>query len=355
VVTSVLSATGKIYLPTETQLVAPVCDNELEVNPTISTSHAVNVEGKLIDGLGHRYPHIDWIWLEQNKTSLLATTIPASAQKNLSWQNGLRNAPEYKLENVLPGSYTLHSIRFDEISDRAETIIPIDVYDSDLNVDIVSDSPYQIHGSIRFDARSFPLLGKNPFRIIVYPIAPAKAASMSVAKVARDGIFTVSALPEGRFRLAFENLPEPFYIKAARQGAVDVLKEGIKVSGKLSAPLVVVVGSDGGDINGSVRTVDGTNRLATIVLIPHRTGVLRSNLYKVVQADENSQFRMHGVAPGNYELYAWPPETISRRDYFDPEFIRHFQGQVTPVQIGSAGAVTVTLQLLSRPNQPLLQ
>jgi hypothetical protein len=128
---------------------------------------------------------------------------------------------------------------------------------------------------------------------------------------------------------------------------VDVLKNGVTVSGKLPTPLAVVIGSNGGEVHGMVQPVDPKSDPATIVLIPRSTGVLRSDLYKVVKADEGGQFRIHGVAPGNYEIYAWPPDDISRRDYFDPEFMKHFQGRGTPVQMGSHADVTVTLQLLS--------
>ena len=346
VATGITAAAAQVYVPSETPLVQPSCNDELHANIAVSKGRAVKIAGKFVDGLGHRYPHMDWVWLENSRTSAFTASIPNPFRKNLSWQNALRNAAGYRIEDVLPGHYTLHGVRFDEISERAETIIPIEVRDADLNVDIVSDRSYQLNGVIRLNTGRLPLPRNTRFRLVVFPVPPTPPASAPIADASADGTFGFSSLPAGKFRIGLENVPESFYIKSARQGTVDVLKAGIIVPGKTAASLVVVIGNDGGIINGSVRTADGSNGSAKVVLIPRPAGTRRVDLYKVAYTDGSGNFQIRDVAPGDYQIYAWPREDLSGRDYFDVEFMKYFQDRGTAVRITARAEVSIELQML---------
>jgi hypothetical protein len=189
-------------------------------------------------------------------------------------------------------------------------------------------------------------LNLKPLILNAHPIEPPNAPRIPSAQIARDGTFELTSLPAGTLRLSFENVAEPFYIKSAQQGTIDVLKDGITLPSKVSTTLLVSIARDGGQITGTIRAVDGSHEPAEVVLIPQGAGLLRSDLYKTAESDANGEFQIRGVAPGPYEIFAWSAEDVSRRDYFDPEFMKHVQGRGTPVQMGGHGQGNVTLSLL---------
>jgi hypothetical protein len=143
--------------------------------------------------------------------------------------------------------------------------------------------------------------------------------------------------------MSFEAMPVPFYVKSVRRGAANV-QNGIAVPGKSSESVTVIISGNGGYVSGMVANVTMKDA-ATVVLVP-RNGPGRPNLYRVTKADAHGFFDMRGIAPGDYEVYAWPPEEIARRDYFDPSFVKMFQGRGTAVQVGSYGDIRVQLDLL---------
>jgi len=240
----------------------------------------------------------------------------------------------------------LHSYRFDEISNRDETVIPIEVRDRDLTVDVVSEISHAVSGRIRFDGSRLPPEGVTQLWLAARPIGQSNGIPIPGVRIRRDGTFGFPSLPAGKFRLSFENVPEPFYIKSVQQGNLDVLKDGLTIPGKTVSSLVVAVGDDGGQITGAVRARGGDEDPVEVVLIPERPGILRSDLYKVADVDENGQFHLGGVAPGRYQIYAWRQENVTRRDYFHPEFMHHFRERGIPVQMGSRGDIKVVLQVL---------
>ena len=341
IVTGTVSGDQKIYVPVEVPVTSNSCEGGIRADIAVGSGGPLTIQGELIDGLGHRYPHIDWIWLEPDGPSISSGTIPPAAVKNLGWQNGRRNQAEFQIENILPGKYTIHDVRFDEISHRAETVVPIEVRNHDLKVDLVSEASYPLSGHVTFDGPRFLFGGTY---VAVHPQQSKPVAAIPAAQVAPDGSFGFESLSAGTFALSFVNIPDPFYIKSVRRGTVDLLQHKITVPASSSESLTVTISGDGGRLSGTVDDVI-TQDAATIVLVP-KDRPTRTDLYRVSKADATGFFEMRGVAPGDYEVYAWKSGEIERRDYFDAGFLKMFQGHGTPVRIGSYSDIRIKLQLL---------
>jgi hypothetical protein len=344
IVTGTVSGDQKIYLSVEVPVTSTSCEGGIRADIAVASGEPVTIRGELIDGLGHRYPHIDWVWLEPYGPSISSGIIPPSALKNLGWQNGWRNQSQFRIENIPPGKYTIHDMRFDEISHRAETVIPIEVRDHNLKVDLVSEGSYALSGHIMFDGPRFLFSGRDLAYVAVRPLQVKPVATIPAATVNPDGSFGFESIPAGTYALSFEDIPDPFYLKSLRRGTVDLLQNGIVVPASSSESLTVIISGDGGRLSGSVTGVTSEDA-ATIVLVPKDRPV-RTDLYRVKKTDATGFFEMRGVAPGNYEVYAWKPEEIARRDYFDPDFLKMFQGRGTAVRIGSYSDIRVELDLL---------
>jgi hypothetical protein len=75
--------------------------------------------------------------------------------------------------------------------------------------------------------------------------------------------------------------------------------------------------------------------------VEHRSSY---DLYKVVTTAKDGSFRMVGIAPGEYSLFAWP--RVEADAYYDPDFLAAFEEFGTRVVIRENSNARVNLALL---------
>ena len=301
----------------------------------VNRARGVSISGRLLDGLGRRLPHMDWVWLVRRPN--LGENMSVGGARTR-----FENVDRYEIEDVLPGMYYLCAYRFDDEAHRADTVLPIVVGDEDMTIDLVSNASYDITGRFLFEG---PRIGLGPpastIRVSAHLVDdPGRIVSAvsQQARIRRDGTFGFMPLPAGRFRLSILGVPAPYYVKSVRSGSIDVLQNGLTLGTDAMMSMQIVISNNSGQVAGTV--FDGSGQatwLARVVLIPKRTGVLRPDLYKVDTPDVNGQFSITGVAPGDYYIYAW--DKVEPGAHFDPEFMSRFEGLGTPIQV-TAGAVT---------------
>ena len=69
--------------------------------------------------------------------------------------------------------------------------------------------------------------------------------------------------------------------------------------------LEVFVGTNGGSIQGKI--VGSESSLpAALILVPESFRRSNASLYRIIYLPGNAEFRMNGIAPGNYKLLAVP-------------------------------------------------
>jgi hypothetical protein len=61
-------------------------------------------------------------------------------------------------------------------------------------------------------------------------------------------------------------------------------------------------------------------------------------------SDEKGRFTITGVAPGTYRLYAWAEPVTDV--LADPEFLRQFEAQATPVSVGEGQSAQADATLI---------
>jgi hypothetical protein len=117
--------------------------------------------------------------------------------------------------------------------------------------------------------------------------------------------FPLFRLSPGSYRLSVTRLPADYYVKEARLGQQDILGQTIELNGPVSGTLDLLISNRSGLIEGTV--VDARQVPAAYieaVLIPE-TQRDRFDLYKRATADENGRFKILGIPPGSYRLFAW--------------------------------------------------
>jgi hypothetical protein len=69
----------------------------------------------------------------------------------------------------------------------------------------------------------------------------------------------------------------------------------------------------------------------------------RSDLYKRESIDASGRFRLQGIPPGKYKLFAW--DGMEPESYLDPAVLTPFEGlgQAVSIQESSRSSIEMTL------------
>ena len=161
-----------------------------------------------------------------------------------------------------------------------------------------------------------------------------------------DGMFTFPEVYAGRYRFGYVRGVAPdMFVLSAKQGSRDVLQDEIVVEGK-EVNLEIVVSAGGGVLQG--RVIDDSGRPVhngLVALVPDQPLRDRKDYYgayRDTRTDQNGNFEIFGITPGEYKAYAWSdaPATAFR----NAEFIKTFEGKGTPVRLEKNGKVSVELK-----------
>ena len=258
----------------------------------------------------------------------------------------------FDMSGVAPGSYQIFASAYSETR-AMDGIATVDVAEKDIqNIPIVMTSGFKLSGRFVMEGgvrssnnsqTSFPRFGsliRDPEVIGMPSGFPTFDQSAGA-----DGSFTIERIPPGDFRVTFQRVPRDAYVKSMRMGNVDVLNDGFHIPGAPGTELEVVIGANAGRIEGSVvnaRNEPLSNR--TVVLVPDFRLRQRSDLYQVVSTDNAGRFRMQGVTPGDYKLFAW--ENVETGAWQDPDFIQGYESAGRPIHINEGSNENLQLPVI---------
>jgi hypothetical protein len=179
-------------------------------------------------------------------------------------------------------------------------------------------------------------------RVALYTLVSARAAT----PVDRDGTFSVSSIPPGRFRIgALAGLPQDFYIADVRQNAMSVFDSGFEIDSRAPDPIEIFVNSGAGTITGIVE--DGPTKTVTgavVALVPESKRFENRALFAIATSDTSGQFVFRGVAPGDYRLFAW--ESTPPNAYQNANFIRNFESKAQIIHVGQGTTARAELTII---------
>ena len=279
------------------------------------------------------------------KASLIA--IPRSSTPYKVTPASSTNADgSFDLAGVVPGSYHIAVT-----SGGMSGIVPVEVGERDIpNLPIVISSGFKLSGRFVIEGAggnnsqiSFPRISelvRDPPSVGM----PSGGPSFT-PPAAADGSFVLEGVGPGDFRVNVGGVQPDSYVKSMRMGNADVLNDGLHIYSAPENLLEVVIGSNAGRIEGSVvnsRQETLPNR--TVVLVPDVRFRHRNDLYKVVPTDTAGRFRVRGVAPGNYRLFAW--ESVETGAWQDPDFIRATESGGRSIQISEGSNEDVRLVVI---------
>jgi hypothetical protein len=258
---------------------------------------------------------------------------------------------------AVPGRYTLTAF-----AGELETYTFLDVRPGDVTNAVISVSPgLTLNGSVVVDgasADSAKVLSSLRVSLRPDPLPPG-VSSFQASSIQPDGSFTIPPKPvpgakpeigppEGDFRVLVApiliaptqpgNTPpvvpttlQSFYVKSIRMGDVDVLENRLRLTSQTQGPLVIVVGTNPGTLDGRVLDTQQQPVAGATVVLVHDNGLRFRVDEKTVSTDDSGRFEFHNVPPGNYKLLAW--ERVEAGSWQDPDFMRSFESSATALHI----------------------
>jgi len=265
----------------------------------------------------------------------------------------------FEIRDVLPGSYTL-SLWMGNGGFRQETNTgqTVEVTNTDVNGLQVRPAPNgQVRGQFRLDSgqkvdwsRAMALLesdedsdGSSGHSHYGGPVAQAKS----------DGSFDLGNVAAGSYHLITLSRPrglQDYFVKSVNLGSKDVSDTGFTTGGA-SYFLDIVFSAKGATLEGIVLDAKDQPVVdAEVVAIPDPTRRKRRDLYQEDSADQRGHFTLHGLSPGQYTVIAL--EDLED-DYFDPDFLKLYEGRGQSVEIKEEERKSVLLKVIpSTDEQP---
>ena len=180
-------------------------------------------------------------------------------------------------------------------------------------------------------------------------LSPGESLSPSgfrpTAAVKADGTFVLKSVVPGTWDIGVKPIPPGGYIKSMRLGDQDVLTEDMIIGPRTAAPLRIVVSTRGGVLEGSVKRSSGEDAARAIVLLaPAGTYSNVLSFYSTAVADEGGRFKLRGLTPGGYKLYAF--EAMEDGAWQNPEFLKPYESLGEKVEIAEGANASKEMQLI---------
>jgi len=248
----------------------------------------------------------------------------------------LPNVPSGSI--YLTGSYVQEGRRYD-------TILPIEVGNADIEgIELRPIGPSDIAG--RISVADDPAFDVTHIGITLNGASSGHQGSSTSPTIKNDGTFVLPGVTPGFYRVNLNRL-QALYIKSVRFGLTDATDSVLDLSGGVPprSELAIVLGNDGGEIAGTVQNeksepVDG----AQITLLPAGSTRRVRSYFRTATADTSGHFTLRGVAPGSYRILAWD-HVDSNAVFYDPEFLKPYEGAGQNVEVLSKGKHTAELKL----------
>jgi hypothetical protein len=235
---------------------------------------------------------------------------------------------------AVPGPYILAADEFEE-GKHLLARVPIEVGSSDIdNVAVALGSGFTVTGALSIASQSGRAADRPQFALEL--LSAESVNGRLLAKWdAEHTSFTFDVEAPDTTRLSLSP-PAPFYVKTATMAGQDIFNGDFALSPG-SGPIEIVLGDDGGSIEGDVVDADGQPATGGIM-------ALRNERASVVMVQSSGHFKLQNLAPGDYTVYAWDdPAEVA---YADTDWMRRYGGSGVAVTVtaGQSSQVTLTQQ-----------
>ena len=243
-----------------------------------------------------------------------------SAGGGVARQTNIQPDGKFQIAGVTAGSYLL-SADYWEAGKRLSARVPVEVGTSDVQgIEVHLDQGFSVTGTLRFESKTPPQ--NLQFNINLHS-ADGQVAPGGVVWNPDHLAFTIPDVIPASYRLdGF--ISGKFYLKSALLAGRDLTREDVPI-GQGAGPIDVVLSDESGTIEGDVTDSSDQPAPGSWVMI-----LAEGRQPRNMAADLSGHFKLAGLAPGEYTLYAW--DDVQDVEYADPEWLRRFSGVRVSVQ-----------------------
>jgi len=291
-------------------------------------AHLGNIDFRL-----HKLPayHIrGTVGADSGSRSPVLVTVPDSDLGPNLAESAVRRDGTFDLRGIVNGAYQLSYTHFLPGNMLSFSDQSVRVSDADVNgVVLTPRKPVEVSGSITVEG---PQPDKLEVQIVLSSLQGPDGNVNS--PVGPDGKFTLSALAKS-YLLQVANVPAGKYVKSIHFGDREIKNA-----------LNIVLGADGGEIDGTVQNASGQpTAVILITLAPAEEYDGRSDLLINAVTNASIIFQMNDVAPGVYQVFAW--ENDAAGGIQSSEFRKAFEDRSVAVTVGPKEKVSVQLNIIT--------
>ena len=235
----------------------------------------------------------------------------------------------FEVNSVPPGSYTVQaqsgSLRRDNEQVSASQEIAVNGQDiTDLT--LLLQHGAEIRGTLTSDGNQ--MLDPSAFERLLVTTSPLNPTpfeqrSRSDAGVEADGSFVLSDIGGGARLIRMERLPDDLQLKSVFVEGRDVIDTPREfTAGQTISGVTLVITDQITELAGMVHDARGDALTEfTVIAFPtdERLWQPQSRHIMASRPDQNAQYRMRGLPPGDYLLSV--VEVVQQGEWFDPRFL----------------------------------
>lgn len=217
--------------------------------------------------------------------------------------------------------------------------VPVDMGNADIeNLRVVATPPANLSGRVVIDGGGNPDLTKIQVTltwdpdVLGMPNTGTFGRPAGNGRVRGDGGFTLKATG-GNYRMSVSGIPANTFIRSARLGDTDILRDGLHVTGAVDRPIEIVLASNAGELEGMTLDSNSAPMPNVVVALVPQSPLLRGrdDLYATASTDAAGRFRLRTIAPGDYKLFAW--QYVEDGAWHDPQFLAPYEQFGEPIRI----------------------
>ena len=258
------------------------------------------------------------------------------------------NTGIFVCENVPAGSYILKaSSQVADHSLRAE--LPLNVTTNLDNVHLVMGPALSIPVVVRMETRDAsnsigPGWNQEAPPLSVRLISLARLAVELNSTLVQQGpghqVMTVPDVEPGKY--AVNVTPwGPWYIQSATYGPTNLLSEDLAVAAGQNYPIEIILRDDGATLTGNVKSPDGVEAPATVLVVPESTSKRGTKSWLSVPP---IGFSLNALAPGEYRVFA--VDHAGKIEYANADALQPYASQATHVTLSPKQETHVVLNLI---------
>jgi len=281
----------------------------------------------------------------------VAANLNARSKDNQEFGLGMgatitREDGVFELPNLLPGAYLVAAASNN--GTQGTTMEEVTITDSDLTgLKLALTQGTALTGTIKVEGAD-PQAPKNLPRSGIMLQEAGGSNRSSSAQPKEDGTFELPGVVPAKYLVYVFNFPDGMYVKSVRNGGQEVTRTALDLTSGVSGTLDILLSPHAAEVMGTVRNSDGEALPGVQVSLWPKEVQPNNMLGGVILSttDQNGDFRVAGLAPGDYFVAAW--EELEPGLGEDIEFLSHFTAQAVAVTLEEGAHQSAQPKLISR-------